>query len=108
MQKETKRSIVMSPRLRSWLCHSYDAVFNGRHDKDLQDTGEPFQPSDRYLEEFLSKLSPLSEEAKAALVKNVSKEEIEDVVKSCPNGKAPGLDGLSYELYKSTWDIIGD
>ena len=86
----------------------YDALFTGRHDKDLQDTGEPFQPSDRYLEEFLSKLSPLSDESKARLIKNMTKDEIECVVKSCPNGKAPGVDGLPYEFYKVTWDVVGD
>ena len=36
----------------------YDALFNGRHDKDLHDTGEPFQPSERYLEEFLNTFVP--------------------------------------------------
>ena len=86
----------------------YDALFNGRHDKDLHDTGQAFQPSERYLEEFLSKLSPLGDEAKAKLIRSVTKEEIESVVKSCPNGKSPGVDGLPYEFYKHTWDIIGD
>ena len=37
-----------------------------------------------------------------------SKTEIEDVVESCPNGKSLGLDGLSYEIYKTPWDLIGD
>ena len=36
----------------------YDALFNGRHDKDLHDTGEAFQPSERYLEEFLNTFVP--------------------------------------------------
>ena len=85
----------------------YEALFNGRHDKDLHNTGEPFQPSGRYLEELLNKFSP-REEAKVKLVSNVSKLEIEDAVKSCPNGKSPGLDGLPYEFYKSTFDVIGD
>ena len=75
----------------------YEALFNGRHDKDLHNTGEPFQPSGRYLEELLNKFSP-REEAKVKLVSNVSKLEIEDAVKSCPNGKSSGLDGLPYEF----------
>ena len=54
------------------------------------------------MEESLSKFSPLSDEAKAELIKNVYKEEIENVVENCPNGKSPGLDGLPYETYKST------
>ena len=85
----------------------YDALFSGRHDENLVDTGEPFQPSDRYLEEFLGQLSTLSEESKAELVKELTFDELENIVKMCPNGKSPGLDGLPYEFYKSMWDIIG-
>ena len=38
----------------------------------------------------------------------MTKDEIEGVVKSCPNGKSPGMTGLPYEFFKLTWDIIGD
>ena len=59
----------------------------------------PFQPCDRYLEDFLGKLSSFSEEAKIKLVRGVTYEELEEIVKTGPNGKSPGLDGLPYELY---------
>ena len=85
----------------------YDALFNGRHDKNLKDTGVAFQPSDRHLEEFLGQLSSISEEAKTKLVKELTLDELENIVKQSPNGKSPGLDGLPYELYKSMWDVIG-
>ena len=85
----------------------YDALLNGRHDKNLVDTGLPFQPSDVHLEEFLSQLPTISEDSKTNLVKEFTLEELESIVKSCPNGKSPGLDGLPYELYKSLWDVIG-
>ena len=29
------------------------------------------------------------------------------VLKKCDNNKSPGLDGLPYEFYKATWEIIG-
>ena len=29
------------------------------------------------------------------------------MVKSCANGKSPGLDGLTYEFFKRTWHVIG-
>ena len=35
-------------------------------------------------------------------------EEIETVVKSCPNGKTCGIDGVSYEDVKAVWDEHGD
>ena len=85
----------------------YDALFNGRHDKDLIDTGVSFQPCDHYLEEFLNKLSILSEASKTKLVREVTYEELEEIVMSCPNAKSPGLDGLPYEFYKTTYDVIG-
>ena len=37
----------------------------------------------------------------------VTYEELEEIVKSCPNGKSPGLDILPYKLYKATFDVIG-
>ena len=46
----------------------YEALFNGRHDKNLVDTGEPFQQSNEYLEEFLGTPSTLSEDSKTTLV----------------------------------------
>ena len=55
----------------------------------------------------MSTLSTVSEEAKPKLIKELTLEELEMNVKSCPNGKAPGLDGLQYEFYKSVWEIIG-
>ena len=85
----------------------YEALFNGRHDKDLNDTGVSFQPTEEYLEEFLAPLSTLSQRSQNLLVKEVTEKEVEEIVKNCPNGKSPGLDGLPYELYKHLWDIIG-
>ena len=69
----------------------YDALFNGRHDKNLVDTGAPFQPSDRYLEQFLSQLSSLSEESKTKLVRELTLDELESIVKTTPNGKSPWI-----------------
>jgi hypothetical protein len=86
----------------------YDALLTGRHNKDLVDTGVPFQPSDRHLEEFLDRLPTLSEESKTRLIKEMTLEELENIVKNLPNGKSPGLDGLPYELYKIMWDTIGN
>ena len=86
----------------------YEALFNGRHDKNLVDTGHPFQPSDEHLEEFLDTLSTLSEGSKARLVREMTYDEIKQIVKDCPTGRSRGLDGLPYEFYKATWDVIGE
>ena len=84
-----------------------DSRLNGRHDEHLQDTGQPFEPDDTHLEEFLSNLTQLSQDSQDALVMPLTEDEVKDVVKSCDNGKSLGLDGLTYKFYKCTWVVIG-
>ena len=40
--------------------HFFDALLNGRHNRDLRDTGQTFQPSHDHLPEFLAGLPTLS------------------------------------------------
>ena len=40
-------------------------------------------------------------------MEDISCDEVEEVLKSCKSGKAPGLDGLPYEFYRETWGVIG-
>ena len=84
----------------------FDALLNGRHDCNMKDTGHPFVPSQENLPEFLTGLSTLSEESKELLVAPLEKDEIKEVLKKCQGGKSPGLDGLSYELYRAAWEVI--
>ena len=78
------------------------------NDSDENDTGNPFVHDELHLQDFLSGLGKLSPESKANLVKNLTFEQVEDVVKhECDYNKSPGLDGLPYEIYKATWDVIG-
>ena len=95
------------PKIEKLIIAFYDALFNGRHDKNLVDTGTPFQLSDRYLEEFLSQLSSITQESKTKLVRELTMDELEVTVKTLPNGKSPGLDGIPYEFYKYMWEVIG-
>ena len=86
----------------------YGALFNGHHNRDLIDTGKPFVPDDSHLQDFLSGLGKLSPENQANLVKDLTFEQVEEVIKhDCDYNKSPGLDGITYEFYKATWDIIG-
>ena len=39
-------------------------------------------------------------------MKDMTMDELEFIVKSCDQNKSPGLDGLSYELYQETFQII--
>ena len=74
----------------------YEALFNGRHDKNLNDTRQSFQASDEYLQDFLNTLSTLSEQSKAKLVREMTYEEVKQIVKDCPTGRSPGLDGVPF------------
>ena len=94
-------------RIEQEAVRFYDALLNGRQDQHLQDTGQEFQPEDEHLEEFLSNLSQLSQVSQEALVQPLSQDEVKEVLKACANGKSPGLDGLCYEFYKKTWEVLG-
>ena len=50
----------------------------------------------------------MSQESQTRLIKDLSYDEIKNIVlKDCDSRKSPGLDGLPYEFYQVTWDIIG-
>ena len=60
------------------------------------------------LPDFLQDLGSLSQGSQDKLVKNLDYEKVTSIViKKCARNKSPGLDGLPYELYQVTWDIIG-
>ena len=94
-------------RIKKETVHFMDALLNGRQDQNLQDTGVSFQPDYSDLDYFLSNLSQLTQESQNSLEMPLTLDEVSEVVKSCQNGKSPGLDGLTYKFYKKTWPIIG-
>ena len=61
---------------------------------------------------FLSNTQPhrkkLSDESKEALDSDISNEEIIKSLKLIKNNKSPGPDGISTELYKIYWNLIGE
>ena len=94
-------------RIESELVAFTDSLLNGQQDQHLQDTGKTFEPDYSDLEDFLSNLSQLSQVSQQALVAPLTEYEVKDVFRSCPNCKSPGLDGLTYELFKRTLSVIG-
>ena len=78
----------------------FGALFNGHHDRNLLDTGQPFVPDNSGLPDFLADLGKLSPESQASLAKDLSFAELEDIVMNeCDNNKSPGLDGLNSIIY---------
>ena len=49
----------------------------------------------------------MSEESKNRIVRDMTYDEVTQIVKECPTGRSPGLDGLPYEFYQATWEVIG-
>ena len=86
----------------------FNALLNGHHNRDLVDTGRSFETDFLGLPEFLEDIGKLDEENQEKLVKTLTFEEVADVIKyHIEAGRSPGLDGLPYEFYKSTWSVIG-
>ena len=84
----------------------FNALFNGHHDSSLVDTGVPFNPDYVGLQQFLSGLGSLPDDVKNTMEEQLTLEELEYVVFHSKNNKSPGLDGISYEFFKFSWDLI--
>ena len=95
-------------KIEAEVLNYFGALFNGHHNRDLEDTGTPFVADQSHLQDFLDGLGTLSAESKAKVAKELTYEEVEHIIKhECDYNKSPGLDGLPYEFYRATWGIIG-
>ena len=63
--------------------------------------------STKAQEKLHAGLPTLSAEAKDFLESDLTFEEFSDVIKNSPQNKTPGIDGLSFEFYKTFWKTIG-
>ena len=84
----------------------FEPLFRGMHSSDLKVNNETFQQDSNYLHEFLEGLSKLTEEEKEYLLRPVDLEELKEIVKELENGKSPGSDGFTYELYKKWGHLL--
>ena len=82
------------------------ALLNGHYDTNLVDSGAPFVPDYTGLDTFFEGLRSLPDLAKEELEENMTIEKLRYIVKEGANNMSPGLDGLSYEFYKVTLDLI--
>ena len=78
------------------------------HNSSLVNTGSSFVPDYSGLDSYLDGLGTLPDLVRDEMEKDIIMEELRDIVKECGNNKSPGLDGLSYELYKIVLDVIQD
>ena len=73
--------------------------------KNLYAKQENIKPIDTN-EDLFKNLPKLNEEEKEEIGKKITLEELKVTLKTCKES-APGPDGLSYEIYKKTWDTSG-
>ena len=88
------------------VVHFFNALFNGHHDAKLVDTGVPFVPDYSGLDSYLDGLGSLPDSDRDEMEDKMTMEELREIVKSSANNKSPGLDGISYEFYKVTMDLL--
>ena len=100
--------VTDAAQIESEVMRFFFALFNGYHKTDLSISNSPFTPENLHLHEFLSDLPVLDPDIANSMHEQICRSDLDSVIKSCSNNKAPGLDGLSYEFYKVTWDVIGD
>lgn len=57
---------------------------------------------------FYENLSRVSEEGNLKLSKALSLEELHKALKGMESGKAPGIDSLPVDFYKSFWSVLNE
>ena len=90
----------------------FGPLFNGQHRSCPNggppvDTGQPFQPDFSQLDEFTADIGQLDPAQAASLEGDITLDEYLAALDSCSQNKSPGLDGICYEFYSATKDIIG-
>jgi hypothetical protein len=90
----------------------YSAIFQGRHAaatdaSDPVDSGTPFSPDPSTFPRFLDGLPRLSPAQRDGLETPFSMPELAAAVQEAAPDKSPGLDGLSYEFYRTTLPLVG-
>ena len=70
------------------------------------DTGSSSVPDLSEMDLFLKGIPTLSEDERRALELPFSLEELKNALKTCASNKLPGLDSITYELYKKVKRLI--
>ncbi len=106
------RTLTEPDEVQAEVMAFFEAIFQGRHAPaqgagEPVDSGQTFSPDARLFPQFLDGLPSLLPEDRDHLERPFSLEELEDAVDTGVANKSPGLDGLSYELYKRVLPLVG-
>jgi hypothetical protein len=109
--KTATGDILTSPAsVEAEVTDYFSALFQGRHVASPDgpvDSGHTFQPNEALFPAFLDGLPSLSAKEREALEQSQTLGELQKEVEGAAPQKSPGLDALSYELYKATFTEVG-
>ena len=106
------RTVEDEREIEEHVVSFFSALFNGHHRSNPEggapvNTGQPFQPDLSLLPEFLQNLGSIDNETATAMEQPLTLDEFNLAIKTCGAHRSPGLDGISYEFYAKTKDLIG-
>ncbi len=107
-----KRIVREAKEVEEEILSFFNTLFQGRHVATADrpepfDSGSPFIPDRERAAAFLEGLPALTVIQREGLERPFSVQELEAAIEAAAAAKSPGLDGLSYELYKTIMPIIG-
>ncbi|XP_071373981.1 CD5 antigen-like [Centroberyx affinis] len=86
-----------TPEIRRYATFFYKELFKREYVEDLE-----------LAESFYAGLPQVDADTNAVLDAELSLNELYTALMSLGNGKAPGIDGLPVEFYKSFWSVVGE
>ncbi|KAJ3582865.1 hypothetical protein NHX12_000161 [Muraenolepis orangiensis] len=97
MRSDTGQILSESTDIRRHAVGFYSSLFQS-------ELGEEQEVSHGFYEG----LPKVEQESSAELEADVSLDELHTALQSMENGKAPGIDGLLVEFYKTMWSVMGE
>ncbi|KAJ3582861.1 hypothetical protein NHX12_000164, partial [Muraenolepis orangiensis] len=97
MRSDTGQILSESTDIRRHAVGFYSSLFQS-------ELGEEQEVSHGFYEG----LPKVEQESSAELEADVSLDELHTALQSMENGKAPGIDGLPVEFYKTMWSVMGE
>ena len=95
-------------KIEEALVNFHEALFNGRLDSTLKDTGVQKVPQMHlHHTEFLQGLDKLSQQTRKKLEERLTYDEVKINLMEMECGRSPGEDGLTREFYSTCWELIG-
>ena len=84
----------------------FSQLFQGHHRSNGGISDSPFSPNFDLLDVFLENVGQLGEIEAESLTGAIILEEVLEVIEEAPSNKSPGMDGLTYELYKHRKEVL--